>query len=147
MGMIETKRSILVLAVAAAVLTAGIAAQSPSQDPSVSKAWVMVPPAADTSAKVFAVIDNPGMYELYVQSASSDAAASVEFHDGANGDKQVEWILIDAYGSLTMKPKGPYVQLVGLKKPLKEGDAVTITLVTDKATKILVSATVRKEEP
>jgi copper(I)-binding protein len=44
-----------------------------------------------------------------------------------------------------MGPGGVYLLLVDLKRPLKEGDTVTLALSTDNAGTLEVTAIVRKE--
>ena len=44
-----------------------------------------------------------------------------------------------------MDPKGVYLLLTDLKRPLKDGDMVSLTLTTDGGAALKVSAAVRKE--
>ena len=39
-----------------------------------SSGWVKLPAAGETAAMAFVVIENPTMYEIYVTSATADAA-------------------------------------------------------------------------
>jgi copper(I)-binding protein len=89
------------------------------------------------------------MYEIYVVSATADAAGKVELRDGAqSGDarlKPVEFISVPAYASVDMKPESVHLMLLDLKRPLKEGDKVVLALATDNAGTLEVPAVVRKE--
>jgi len=44
-----------------------------------------------------------------------------------------------------MEPGGPHVMLLDLKRPLKEGDKIGLTIATDNAGTLEVAAVVRKE--
>ena len=107
-----------------------------------SNGWVKAPVSGETQAQAFVSIENPGMYEVNVTSASADAAAKVELRDGG---KAVTFINVPAFGSVEMTSGGGHLHLTGLKRPLKEGDIVTLTLSTDVDVTLTVQAAVRKE--
>jgi copper(I)-binding protein len=114
-----------------------------------SSGWVKLPAAGETGAMAFVAIENPTMYGIYVVSATADAAGKVELRDGGQtGDarlKPVEFISVPAYESIDMKPDSVHLMLLDLKRPLKEGDKVALTLATDNAGTLEVPAVVRKE--
>jgi copper(I)-binding protein len=121
-------------------LTAGALAQE--KKVAASSGWVKTPAAGETQAPAFVSIENPGMYEVNVTAASADAAAKVELRDGS---KAVTFINVPAFGSVEMTSAGGHLHLIGLKRPLKEGDTVTLTLSTDVDVTLTVQASVRKE--
>ena len=93
------------------------------------------PTASDASAQVngdtalvFATINNPTMYDVYVVSGKSAAATKVELLDG---EKVVTSFTVPAYGSLELKSDGPRVRVSGMKGQLKAGDELKLTLETD----------------
>lgn len=96
--------------------------------------------ATATAASVYLTINNPTMYDIYVMSATSDAAGKVELF---SGDKPVENMTVAAYGSLTLKTGGMSLRLSDLKRSLKAGENVTITLVTDGGIQIVAAALVK----
>ena len=105
------------------------------------------PTASDTSAHVsgdtvmvYSTINNPTMYDVYVVSGKSDAAAKVDLLDG---EKVVTSLTVPAYGSLELKADGPRVRLSGVKNPLKAGDEVKLTLQTDGGVPIAIAAIVK----
>lgn len=110
------------------------------------------PSASDTSAAivrdgvaVYAMLTNPGMYEAYVQSGTSDVG-KVELRDADPATplgKPASNILIPAFGSVELKAGGPFVLVTGLKSQPKAGDAITVTLMTDGGDKIPVTAVVK----
>jgi copper(I)-binding protein len=129
------------------LLFTGLAAQG--KRVAASSSWVKLPASGEIRAMAFVEIENPTMYETYVTSATSDAAAKVELRDaGQSGEarqKPVEFISVPAYDRLDMTPSGVHLLLIDLKRPLKEGDTVVLTLATDNAGTLEVAAVVRKE--
>ena len=127
------------------------AGQSAAQEKKLnaSGGWVKLPAAADTQAMAFATVENPTSYVVYVVKATADVAGNVELRDGSlAGDaslKPAEFLTAPAYESLTMGPKGGHLMLLDLKRPLKEGDTVAITLTTDSGEALQVRATVKKD--
>ena len=132
---------------AAAALIAAAAPQP--KRVAASSGWVKLPATGETGAMAFVAIENPTMYEIYVVSATADAAGKVELRDGGqSGDarlKPVEFISVPAYASVDMKPETVHLMLLDLKRPLKEGDKVVLALATDNAGTLEVPAVVRKE--
>jgi len=132
---------------AAAALIAAAAPQP--KRVAASSGWVKLPATGETGTMAFVAIENPTMYEIYVVSATADAAGKVELRDGAqSGDarlKPVEFISVPAYASVDMKPESVHLMLLDLKRPLKEGDKVVLALATDNAGTLEVPAVVRKE--
>jgi len=140
-------------AVAAASLTMVVCAFAPTaaQEKRVgaSGGWVRLPPAGETRAQAFVTVDNPTMYEVYVTSATSDAAGRVELRDagqsGAAREQPLMFVAVPAYGRVDMSPGGVHLLLLDLKRPLQDGDTVALTLSTDIDVTLKVEAKVRKE--
>ena len=113
-----------------------------------SSGWVKLPAPGETQAMAFVAIENPTMYGIYVVSATADAAGRVELRDGGqSGDarlKPVEFISVPAYESIDMKPDSVHLMLLDLRRPLKEGDKVALTLATDNAGTLEIAAIVRQ---
>jgi copper(I)-binding protein len=118
--------------------TATLAAQG--KRVAATESWVKLPAPGETQAMAFVAIDNPTMYGIYVTGATTDAAGKVELRDG---DKPVEFISVPAYESIDMKPDGVHLQLLDLKRSLKEGEKVALMLATDNAGTLEVTAIVR----
>jgi copper(I)-binding protein len=125
-----------VVVVVSAVLT--------SQDKGVkaSNGWVKLPASGETAAMAFVTVENAGMYEVNLTSATSDAATKVELRDAG---QTVTFINVPAYGRVDMSATGVHLMLSGLKRALKAGDAVTLTLSTDSDITLTVAAPVRTE--
>jgi periplasmic copper chaperone A len=137
-----------VVAVCAGLGTGNVLA-SLQKDVEASNGWVKTPAAGETAATAFVAVDNPTQYDVYLVSAATDAAGKVEFRDKSEGgDPQGQvkkTINVPAFGALAMDPKGVYLLLSDLKRPLKDGDMVALTLTTDGGATLKVSAAVRKE--
>ena len=114
-----------------------------------SNGWVKTPAAGETTAAAFVAVDNPTQYDIYLTSVATDAAGKVEFRDktgSSDAQGQVrKTVSVPAFGGLAMDPKGVYLLLTDLKRPLKDGDMVSLTLTTDGGTMLKVAAAVRKE--
>lgn len=126
------------------MLSVGLAA---AQDKPVtaSDAWVKLPEPGAKGTVAFATVSNPGMYAIYLVSGSSDVAGKIEFRDAGKDNATQEDVTVIAYESTYMNPKGVHMYLSDLKKELKEGDTVYITLKTELGIPIEVEAKVKKE--
>ena len=103
-----------------------------------------VPTAADAAlvrsganASVYLTLNNPTMYDVYVMSATSDAAGKVELY---SADKPVDNLTVPAYGSLELKVGGMFLRLSDLKRELKAGESITVTMLTDGGATIVATA-------
>ena len=105
--------------------------------PTASDAWAQ---ADGGGLAVYAIVNNPSMYDLYIVSAKSDAAAKIEL---INGEKVVTSIAVPAYGSAELKAGAMFVRLSELKGQLKAGDDVKVTLETDGGVSIEITAAVK----
>ena len=107
-------------------------------------AWVKLPEPGAKTAVAFAAVNNPGMYAIYLVSGTSDAAGKVEFRDASKDHAVQEDFTVPAYGATYIDPKGIHIYLSDLKKDLKEGDTVYMTLKTELGIPIEVEAKVKK---
>jgi copper(I)-binding protein len=106
------------------------------------------PTASDASAAlvtggvaIYATLNNPTMYDAYVQSGTSDAG-KVELREG-DPSKPASNITIPSFGSVELKAGGPYVLLTDLKGQPKAGDTVKLMLQTDGGVAIAIAATIK----
>jgi copper(I)-binding protein len=116
---------------------------------SASNAWVKAPAAGEKTATAFVLVDNPTMYDVYLMSASTDVAGSVQFQrapktPGAKPEA-VASVTAPAYGMVELKADGVYLLLSDLKRPLNPGDTVDLVLTTDGGMTIEAAAQVRKD--
>ncbi|WP_407333853.1 copper chaperone PCu(A)C [Enterovibrio sp. 27052020O] len=106
------------------------------------------PPRAPNSA-AFMVLTNSGNEAINLISAASPAAGKVELHnhvmaDGMMKMRQVETIVIPSQGKATLEPGGFHIMLLDLTAPLKEGEALSLTLRFSDGTEITQSLPIRK---
>ena len=129
-------------ALIAALLILPIHAQG--KDPSVSEASAAL---VTGGVAIYATLNNPTMYDAYVQSGKSDAG-KVELRDGdpsapLGAGKPAETITIPSFGSVELKAGGPFVLVSELKVPVKPGDTINVTLQTDGGAAIAIAAIVK----
>lgn len=132
------------------MIGASLQARKAVAQPGVTAAagWIR-PLTADGSrgeTAAFVTVLNAGMYDVYLVSASTDVAGAVEFRqpEGAAGKTvAVKDVSVPAYGELAMSAGGPHLALLQLKRALKSGETITITLVTDGGTSVTAAAVVK----
>lgn len=99
---------------------------------------------------VYAVLVNAGNAPDALLGAESDAAATVEIHEtyrdksmGMMMMRPVRKIDVPAGNKVELKPGGYHVMLLNLKRDLKAGETISVTLQFEKAGKIPVTATIK----
>ena len=125
-------------------LPAGAAQKAPTA----TEGWIKLSATDAATASAFAVIDNPTMYDVYLVSASSEIAGEILFGDASQAavaPTPVKEVPAPAYGKVELKPDGVHLILKGLKRPLKAGETVALTLVTDGGVAIPVAAIVKTQ--
>lgn len=100
------------------------------------------------NSAVYALLVNPGKVPDALLAAASDAAGTVEIHEsylesGMMMMRPVGKIDIPAGNKVEMKPGGYHIMLLNLKRGLRAGETVSVTLQFEKAGKIPVTATVK----
>ncbi len=127
-----------------------VAALSFSSEVVVKEPWVREPPPTSRVAGGFMVILNKGKQADTLVSVSSDVAERTEIHktimkDGRMSMKRVDSMVIKPGEEVEFKPGGYHIMLIGLKKPLREGDKVSIELQFKKSGTLRVEFPVKKD--
>lgn len=144
-------RKILIEVAAAILLTfAGILALSAGASASgvmITKAYVRASatPGAETGAAYVSLMVHGDADRLVAVSTPAAKLAGLhktELVDGVMKMEHVDGMDIPAHGRLVMKPGGFHIMLMGLTKPLKEGDEIELTLTFEKAGEVKVMAKV-----
>ena len=128
-GLTAIWRSLAVAAMAAtAMATAAVAASLV-----VEEGYVREMPPGQTVSAAFMTLHNTTAKPIAIVGAASDAADQAEIHnhrhtaDGMRMEKIIR-LEIPAQGRQALQPGGYHLMLIGLKRPLKAGDTVGITL-------------------
>lgn len=135
-----------IIAAAAVAVAVPAAAQ---ESLSVSDPYALVSSAAAQSGAVFMTIENAGDSADRLVSASSDAADQVQLHTheaGADGVMKMTEVEsgfeVSAGGTHKLERGGDHVMLMGLAKPLADGDTVNLTLTFESGQTLEVQAPV-----
>lgn len=128
------------LALLAATLGASVAFAHDFQLKSllVSNPFSRATPPGAKIAGAFMSIENQGKDADRLVSAKSPAAGTVEIHEmamdaGVMRMRAVSGIEVKPGATLALKPGGYHMMLEDLKKPLKEGDEIPLTLTFEKS--------------
>lgn len=115
----------------ASFLAGSIHAGSANPPARVSGAWVRATVPAQTASGAFLQITSP--YPARLVEVASDAAERVEIHSmtmdqGVMRMRQVKEVELPAKTPVKFSPGGFHLMLMGLKKTLKPGDEVNLSL-------------------
>lgn len=100
-------------------------------------AWA--PPSLDGASvgTAFVTLRNPTDTAITLTNLASDVAQTVELHDhtmenGVMQMRRVESMVIPANSAITMKPGSYHLMLIGLKRPLHDGEVIDIMITPQK---------------
>ena len=145
----RTRAVIALLVIAAAAIESDTLGARQEKQLTATDGWVKLPGPGETQAMAFANFENPTMYVIYLKSAAADVAGKAELRDAAlSGDaalKPLDFVTVPAGDWAYMGPKGVHILLMDLKRSLKEGDMVTLTVTTEIGVTLQVPAVVKKE--
>lgn len=123
-----------------------------AQEIMVKDAWVRgVPHSAKTTA-AFMSIQNTGADETVLTSANCEVAEVVQIHTMEQvGEvmkmKQIHELRIPANGQTALAPKGYHIMLMGLIRPINEGETIPLRLNFADGLSVAVDAVVKKWGP
>lgn len=148
-----TNALLSVMLAAGLALPTLVAAQADGTKLQVEGAWarraaLLKGGSGSGNSAVYALLVNPGKAPDALVGAASDVAGTVEIHEsyqhsGMMMMRQVGKIDIPAGNRVEMKPGGYHVMLLNLKRDLKAGETIGVTLLFEKAGKIPVTATIK----
>ena len=124
-------------------------ANAGAQGITVQDAWVRgIPPSATTTA-AFMTIHNAGSDDAILKSADCEVAENVQIHTMEQvGEimkmKEVSELRIPANGQAILAPKGYHIMLIGLVRPIKEGESIPLSLNFADRPTVVVDAVVKK---
>ncbi|MES9844346.1 MAG: copper chaperone PCu(A)C [Candidatus Sedimenticola sp. PURPLELP] len=135
----------MVMLSACATVMADTAADSVAVSDAYARA---VPPGQPNSASFMTIVNNSGKDHALV-SAESPVSKVVELHthtmdEGMMKMRRVEKIDLPAGQTVTLKPGGLHVMLIGLHQDLKPGENVDVTLIFEDGSKTQLQAPIKK---
>ncbi|GAB3540269.1 hypothetical protein GCM10027343_09060 [Noviherbaspirillum agri] len=142
-------RTALTFAAALLASSVALAEEFKLKDLVISEAYARATMPQQRAGGAFVTIENKGKEADKLVGASTPVAKSVELHTMVMDNnvmkmREVSNIELKSGSTLVMKPgDGYHLMLMGLQKPLKEGDKFPITLNFEKSGKTEVTAVVR----
>jgi copper(I)-binding protein len=136
------RKSVQMLAILLAVLAPAHAAEFHAGSLDISAPYSRATPQGASIAAGYLTIKNSGTTADRLIGGSSDAAAKFEVHEMSmdNGVMKMRPVQggleIKPGATVELKPQGLHIMFVGLKKPLKQGDHLKVTLEFEKAGKV-----------
>lgn len=108
--------------------------------------------AATSTSAVYMTLVNTGASADAIVAVASDAAEVVEPHSLALENnvarmRPVQRIEIPADGSVALKPGGFHLMLIGIKRDLRPGDTLNLTLTLQSGATLQVAVPVREQAP
>lgn len=147
-------RSRLILPALAAIglLLPATAVIAQTRTVEIHDAWVRLPLGKRTVTAAYAVVENHGPTPLAITSVSSPLAGKAELHEMKMVGQKMEMspvkqVPMAADGRAELRPGGFHVMLFDLKRPLREGESVDLTLTFSDGTTATIVAPVRSEAP
>ncbi|MDR7521599.1 MAG: copper chaperone PCu(A)C [Armatimonadota bacterium] len=139
-------------------------AASPASSIRIEKAWARPGVAAPAgvhgkgtemgpgASAIYMVIHNTGSQADRLLRADAGVAAAVELHEtrmegGMSRMHKVPAIVVPARGRAQLRPGGLHIMLLGLKRDLKEGERLAVTLHFERAGAVAISVPVRMSAP
>jgi copper(I)-binding protein len=104
----------------------------------IEKPWTRATAPGAQVAGGYMVIRNAGRAGDRLVAASSPVSAKVELHVHINDNgvmrmREVKGYAVPAKGAFELKPGGAHLMFLDLKRPLKEGEKVPVSLKFEKA--------------
>jgi periplasmic copper chaperone A len=115
----------------------------------VEQPWARATPAGAITGAVYMTLANRSDAADRLTAVSSDVASKAQIHEMAvvNGIMQMhelpDGLPIPAGGSVTLKPGGYHLMLIGLKKRLIAGQTIPLTLTFAKAGSISITVPIQ----
>lgn len=133
----------------AEVSRAGAAAPAAAAPVEVTGAWLRESPAGASMGAGYLTLRSGGGDALASVAVADSVAAAAEIHEvvadasGAMGMRRVASVTLPAGEAVELRPGGHHIMLLGLRRPLRGGDAVELRLRFERAGEQRVTAVVR----
>lgn len=124
-------------------------AQTPALPLRASGAWVVAMPPGIRETSVFGTLINSSARPVVLRGATTPHAAHAMLMNTTTtgtmtGMEAAQTLTVPARGRLVLGDLGAHVMLMGLKRPLKVGETVKVTLRATDGRSLVLNATVRK---
>jgi copper(I)-binding protein len=135
----------------AATLFTALSCSALGAEVSIGDPYVRAVPPGQPNSAVFMSLENQTGTSQALVGAESAVSESVELHThveegGMMRMRRIEKVEIPAGETVTLKPGGLHVMLLGLKQPLEPGETVDLTLIFEDGSRMPVQAPVRRIE-
>ena len=142
-------RMSMLAAVFLAAATQIAAAQGAKSSIEVTDAWARAMPKGAKTGAAYITVVNKGATDDKLVGASAPLAAEAQLHTTINDNgvmkmRPVSAIDVKPGATVTLKPGGLHLMLMGVKEPLAEGQSFPLTLTFAKAGKIETTVQVKK---
>ena len=151
-----SKRGIQVILLLSVVTTNGAIAHNHKADKSkqqhtdieISRAWARaLPPVVPNGAAYFTLVNHSNK-DIVLTGVSSDIAKHSMLHESYFDDdkvamRHIEELVVSPHKSVTFKPGGFHVMLMGLKRPLTKGGEFTLSLLLKNGSKITTQVKIK----
>ena len=148
--MISIKRTTTLLALVMTLLAAPARAEDvKAGDLVITQAWSRATPNGAKIGSGYFTIENKGTTADRLIGVSADIAGKAEVHEMATKDGVMtmrpldKGLTIDPGKTVKLAPGGNHLMMFDLKAPLKQGDALPVTLEFEKAGKVKISLDVQ----
>ena len=115
----------------------------------VERPWARATPAGAKNGAAYVTLINNGSTSDSLLSATTPVADKVQFHSASEENgvahmREMRTVEVAPGARVTFNPGGLHIMVVGLKQPLKEGQAFPLTLTFEKAGRVDVTVPVAK---
>ncbi|PNY81243.1 copper chaperone PCu(A)C [Deinococcus koreensis] len=112
-------------------------------------AWVVAVPPGTGETSVFGTLTNTSARPVVLRSATAPLAAHAMLMNTVTtgtmtGMEAARTLTVPARGHLVLGDLGAHIMLMGLKRPLKPGETISVTLHSTDGRRLVLSAAVRK---
>lgn len=116
---------------------------------SIERAWARATPAGARTAAAYLTIVNRGTAVDRVVGASTPVAEKLQIHQETNDNgvmrmRELSSVTVAEGASVTLKPGGTHIMMIGLKQQLKEGQSFPLTVEFQKAGRVTLQVPIAK---
>ena len=102
----------------------------------ITDGWMRALPPGQPTAAAYLTVNNPDAVTVRLVAARSEVAQRVEIHRSSQVEgmwrmRRIDGLDIPAGSTVTLAPGGTHLMLMGLARPLREGESLSILLEFD----------------